>query len=77
MLEILQNKKQIRGARESLYSLNRSVLHTQLAKLIHRLRFTRQLPVGDMVKSWDVSQTLDFIDRELSKDAAILDLGAY
>ncbi len=35
------------------------------------------MPVGDEIKSWDVAQTLDFIEGKLSRDAKILDLGAF
>ncbi len=77
MLEVLQNNKQIVEARMAMKKQGRSVLEGRLAKLIRRIGLAKGLPVGDMVKSWDVGRTLDFIDTHLPKDARILDLGAY
>lgn len=77
MLKVLQNKAQIEAARQAMRSQGRSVLEGGVAKTLRRLRLSRSLPVGDMVKSWDVAQTLDFIETNLGKDAKILDLGAY
>jgi SAM-dependent methyltransferase len=77
MLEVLQNKKQIVEARIAMKKQGRSVLEGRLAKLMRRIGLPKGLPVGDMVKSWDVARTLDFIDTHLPKDARILDLGAF
>ncbi|MEK7097308.1 MAG: class I SAM-dependent methyltransferase, partial [Patescibacteria group bacterium] len=77
MLEVLQGKEQIKAAREAMKCQGRSVLEGRLAKAMRRLGVSKGLPVGDLVKSWDVARTLDFIDAHLPKDARILDLGAY
>jgi SAM-dependent methyltransferase len=77
MLEVLQSKAQIKASRDAMEQQGRSVLEGRLAKLLRRIGLATGLPVGDMVKSWDVARTLDFIDSHLPKDARILDLGAY
>jgi SAM-dependent methyltransferase len=77
MLEVLQSKEQIKAAREAMKRQGRSVLENGLAKAMRRLGISKDLAVGDQVKSWDVSRTLDFISNNLPKDARILDLGAY
>lgn len=83
MFEVLQSKQDIEVARQSLRKQGRSVIqegpvHDGLwLKLLRRLGWARRLPVGDHVKSWDVGRTLDFIAEHLSKDARIVDLGAY
>ncbi len=84
MFEVLQSKQDIETARQSLRMQGRSVLQESPVKDGLWLRFLRrmgwahcQLPVGDHVKSWDVGRTLDFIAEQLTKDARILDLGAY
>lgn len=55
----------------------RSVLEGTLTKVLRRIGLVQGLPVGDVVKSWDVARTLDFINNQLPKYARILDLGAY
>jgi SAM-dependent methyltransferase len=37
----------------------------------------RSVKVGDEIKSWDVLKTAQFIEKNLSRSAAILDIGAY
>lgn len=77
MLEILQEKRQIAASRRSLIDQGRSVLESKLSGALRKLRLPLGLPVGDVIKSWDVALTLDFIERNLSKDTRVLDLGAY
>lgn len=77
MLKVLQNKQEIQTAREAMVRQGRSVLEGGLRKALRKLHLSKSLPVGDMVKSWDVARTLDFLDSKLPKDARILDLGAY
>ena len=77
MMEVLQSKAQIGASREAMEHQGRSVLEGRLAKLMRRIWLAKGLPVGDMVKSWDVARSLDFIETHLPKDARILDLGAY
>jgi SAM-dependent methyltransferase len=77
MLEVLQNKEQIKSARKEMKLRGRSVVETTLSKLVRRLGLSRGLPVGDFVKSWDVGLTLDFIATKLPLDAPVLDLGGY
>ena len=77
MLEVLQSKAQIKESREEMEKDGLSVLEGRLAKAMRRIGLTKGLPVGDMVKSWDVARTLNFINQRLAKDACILDLGAY
>ncbi len=77
MLEVLQNKQEIQKARKTLIEQGRSVLEDGLSKALRKLHLSKAPPVGDILKSWDVARTLDFIETNLPKDARILDLGAY
>jgi SAM-dependent methyltransferase len=77
MMEVLQSKAQINASRKGMEQQGRSVLEGKLAKLMRRIGHATGLPVGDMVKSWDVARTLDFIDTHLPRNACILDLGSY
>ena len=77
MLKVLQHKEQNKAAREAMKRQGRSVIEGRLTKIMRRMGISIGLPVGDMIKSWDVAQTLDFISDNLTKEARILDLGVY
>ena len=77
MLEVLQSREQYQSAREALRAAGRSALAPALVRMLRRWHLMPGLSVGDDLKSWDVSRTLDIIDLRLPRKAAILDLGAY
>lgn len=45
--------------------------------MLCRLGLAKEIPVGDHLKSWDVLRTATFIKERVSRDAPILDVGAY
>lgn len=77
MFKVLHTKKQIIASRDEMKVKGRSALGGWPLNFMRRLGISRRLPVGDVVKSWDVAQTLDFIDENLPREAKILDLGSY
>lgn len=76
-LEVLQNKSQIINAREEMIRKGASLVDSHLRSLMRRLGLVRGVKVGDMVKSWDVLSTVNFLDRHVKKDESILDIGCY
>jgi SAM-dependent methyltransferase len=48
-----------------------------LSKILFKARLLPGVKVGDLIKSWDVLKTIEFIERNVSSAAAILDVGAY
>lgn len=77
MLEVLHTKRQISDARKALKATGRSAMAEPANPWLRALFLRNRLPIGDMVKSWDVEKTLSFVDQKLNRDASILDLGAY
>jgi len=77
MFEVLHSKNQIAVSRDEMNSKGRSALGSSILNLMRRLGISKQLPVGDVVKSWDVAKTLEFISTHLPYESKILDLGAY
>ena len=77
-VKVLQHKTEIQEARNEL--LRRGVSAMTGGRLIdrifNRLRLKKVLPVGNILKSWDVLSTADFIQGHLPADAPILDIGA-
>lgn len=77
MLQILQSKAQIYESRKILRSKNWSTIGGLVDRAKRRIKLGTGLAVGDMVKSWDVLQSLEFINKNLSKQDVIVDFGAY
>jgi len=79
--QVLGSEAEIRDARAQLERGCLSCLmpgSTHLERLLRRLRGLPPRPaIGDPRKSWDVLHTAEFIGRNFSLDARVLDLGAY
>jgi SAM-dependent methyltransferase len=76
-MAVLQDRTQIRRAREQLERRGLSCLESRGRRLARRLLRHRRPSIGDEVKSWDVLATVEFIETHVSRTAQILDLGAY
>ncbi len=76
-MHVLQRKAQITEARQQLARRGLSALDSPVRRLLGRFGLHSSPVIGDRVKSWDVLTSVDFIERNVAKDAAILDIGAY
>jgi ubiquinone/menaquinone biosynthesis C-methylase UbiE len=76
-LEVLQSKLQIENSRKELIKKGASALESPLRSLLRRFHLVSGLMMGDYVKSWDVLETLNFIQQHVQKNEPILDIGCY
>ncbi len=76
-LEVLQSKQQIAQSRVELKQRGMSHTNTIWRKILKKARLSRTLSVGEDAKSWDVLRTAQYIEKNLPKDAEILDIGCY
>ncbi len=76
-LDVLQRKSQIRDSRNTMRSRGISFTDSPRVALLKRLGLSSQLSLGDVLKSWDVLKTVEFVERSLPRDAAILDIGCF
>jgi SAM-dependent methyltransferase len=80
-LKVLLNRSAIDVARLELRKKNISFLPSPLGSLFRRvlrkLGFGTSPDIGDWVKSWDVLETIAFVERNVSREVPILDIGAY
>jgi SAM-dependent methyltransferase len=76
-IKVLQNKALIGTARAELDRRGLSTLHGDATSWLHRFSIGRRVHVGDRVKSWDILETLRFVEANLPKTAPILDIGAF
>ncbi len=77
MFKVLKSKKMIRQSRAELTRLGCSVIENKLRRHARRFGIGIGLPIGDIVKSWDVLESIKFIDLNSKKEDYILDLGSY
>src|SRR4030095_17091808 len=77
MMHVLHTKKEIRTSRRTLQAQGVSHVSSRLQRLHRRIRGDQRIAVGDVLKSWDVRLTLDFLKSHVATDAPILDIGAY
>lgn len=76
-MEVLQDKSQISKARQELIGKGASLIESPLRSLMREFRLVRGIVLGDMVKSWDVLSTVNFLESHLKKNDPILDIGSY
>lgn len=78
-VEVLQNKEQVRLARERLVEKGISCLGVPFEgrTLWQRLIGRPPTAVGDDLKSWDVLRTVEYLEGTYPKTARVLDLGAF
>lgn len=75
--KVLQNKSEIITSRHILKSRKISSLSPWIVRYLSKYNITKLIAIGDINKSWDILQTVNFIEKNCSKKAKILDLGAF
>src|SRR3989338_1558629 len=76
-LEVLRDKSEIAHARLELSRRGLSCTSSLWQRILHKLGVAKGIEVCDKIKSWDVLKTANFIEKNIPKDAPILDIGAY
>jgi SAM-dependent methyltransferase len=76
-MKVLKSNLEINRARKELDSLGVSSLETAFRSFLRRFHIVSGVILGDYLKSWDVLETLKFLEQHLSKGDPILDIGCY
>ena len=77
---VLQDKLQINEARLELDGKGAShvdPVDSRLKSMLRKMNIIGSVVMGDIVKSWDVLATVNFIEKQIKKDQPILDIGCY
>jgi len=77
MMEVLKSKQQISEARILLEQMNASSIEPKWRRQLRRIGIRGGIPVGDVIKSWDVYKTIEFLSKNTGKNESILDIGAF
>lgn len=76
-MEVLKTKSQIVKARQELKRKGASSIMSPIRSFLHRYGLVKGVLLGDKIKSWDVLETLNFIEKHVQKNEPILDIGCY
>lgn len=76
-MKVLKNKIQIEQAREELIRKRVSCLESPVMGMLRKLRVHSAVKLGDQIKSWDVLETLNFLEQNIQKSDPVLDIGCY
>lgn len=75
-MKVLQHLSQVKGARKTLAAEGLSTVESRWESILRRAGARTGLVLGDNIKSWDVLESLRFL-QSCDKHAPILDIGAY
>ena len=76
-VRVLKARAEIKRARQELRHRKLSFASPPWMRLLRRLGISNGIEVGDVLKSWDVVKTLEFMESRVSKSDPILDIGAF
>lgn len=76
-IEVLKSLADVDVARKKLRKMRLSCISGPVVQMARRFGMWPGINVGDEIKSWDVMRTMEFIMANVSREAAILDIGAY
>ena len=81
MISLLDSQEEIKSARAMLRSEGLNFAQhgrLRLWDILYRVRYRVPMPKPDPIKSWDVMNTLQIVEREIpDRPAGILDMGCY
>ena len=77
MTSVLKFKSEIQSARDEMRRSGISCLTPWIRKWLNTIGFCNEVTLGDIVKSWDVLRTANFIRDHLPRETPVLDVGAY
>ncbi|MHB8845796.1 MAG: class I SAM-dependent methyltransferase [Nitrospirota bacterium] len=75
--EVLRSKAHYVEARKEMRRRGIDCASSTLSRILRRLHLLGGVSVGDRVKSWDVLKTVQFIERSVPANGAVLDIGAF
>jgi len=75
-VRVVGSREEIRRARGELRRRGLDCLTPLPARILEALRLARGTHVGDPVKSWDILETVRFVEHHVPRESPVLDMGA-
>lgn len=76
-MKVLSRMSSVDEARKTLTGMGASALESPAMQKLRSLRLNRTIKLGDHLKSWDMLETVRFIQDHVGRDEPILDIGAF
>jgi SAM-dependent methyltransferase len=76
-VKVLKSKNENKQARTELRERSIDCASPFIYRLLYKAGIRKQACVGEICKSWDVLETIRFLEKNVHRDAPILDIGAY
>ncbi len=76
-LKVLPRMSSVDEARRTMVEIGASALESPAKHALRRLGLNRSIKLGDHLKSWDMLETIRFLQAHVGKDEPILDIGAF
>lgn len=76
-VSVLKSRRESSQARDEMRRRGIDCLSPPGTRLLRKIGLRGGVDVGHPDKSWDVLRTVEFLERTLSRDAPVLDIGAY
>lgn len=76
-MKVLSRMSSVDEARKTLIGMGASALESPAMQKLRSLRLNRTIKLGDHLKSWDMLETVRFIQDHVARDEPILDIGAF
>ncbi len=76
-LKVLPRMSSVEEARGKLVEIGASALESPTMEKLRALRLNRAIKLGDRLKSWDMLETVRFIQQHVAHDEPVLDIGAF
>jgi SAM-dependent methyltransferase len=77
MTSVLKSKSEIKSARDEMRRSGISSLTPWILQRLGAIGVFGGIVVGDVIKSWDVLKTVNFLRYRLPPETPVLDVGAY
>jgi SAM-dependent methyltransferase len=76
-LKILPSMASVDAARQAMVAMGASAIESPTRQRLRRFGLNRSIALGDHLKSWDMLETIRFLQAHVAPDQPILDIGAY
>lgn len=76
-LKVLADRSSVDEARRVMVEMGASALESPARAALRKWRLNRSIKLGEHVKSWDMLETIRFVQAHVGKNEPVLDIGAF
>ncbi len=76
-LKVLPDMSLVDAARRTMVEMGASAIESPVRQALRRWGLNRSIRLGDHLKSWDMLETIRFLQAHVGREEPILDIGAF